>query len=338
LTIGAVRRNFSPGSGIGKYIHMAPNASQSLLALLFAGTVLAQQGGPVVPDWQVAAGGKMEFEIASVKPSPQGEFRPPNFPLDNGDSFINLGNGELPRGRFSARFPLIVYITFAYKIWPSPEQRRAMLAHLPNWVTTDSFDIAARAPMSNVTKDQMRLMMQSLLAERFHLAAHFEMQTLSVLALVVAKPGRLGPDLRSHEKGPPCNWPAGNRPEDKNVFPAVCDAYVAIIQPNGMMRVGSRNTTMELMASAIQGEAGRPVVDHTGLLGRFDFKLEWMHETNGAAPAGGPTPAAPSPVDSQPPGPTFFQALNDELGLKLEATKAPVPVLVIDHVERPSEN
>ena len=81
------------------------------------------------------------------------------------------------------------------------------------------------------------------------------------------------------------------------------------------------------------------MVDHTGLSGRFDFKLEWAHETNGAAPAasGGP-PAALLPNDSQTAGQTFLEALNDRLGLKLEAGKAPVPMLVIDHVERPSEN
>src|SRR5579884_1780205 len=91
---------------------------------------------------------------------------------------------------------------------PSPEQMRAMTAHLPKWVTADGFDIEARAPNSNVTKDQMRLMMQSFLAERFRLAAHFETPTLPVLALILAKPGKPGPNLLPHDKGPPCNLPA----------------------------------------------------------------------------------------------------------------------------------
>src|SRR5690242_19808949 len=95
---------------------------------LVVGQVAAQQGPSSVPEWQIAAGGKMAFEVASVKP---GEFRPPNFPLDNGGSFINMRTGELPRGRFSAGFPLIVYITFAYKIRPAPEQQRVMVARLP---------------------------------------------------------------------------------------------------------------------------------------------------------------------------------------------------------------
>jgi len=320
---------------------MAPNACRILLAFLCAAAASqAQQGPAAIPEWQTAAGGKLAFEVASVKPSTESEFRGPNFPLDNGDAFVNLTNGELPRGRFSARFPLSVYITFAYKFRPSPDQRRAMLAALPKWVSSDMYDIEARAPMSNATKDQMRLMMQSLLAERFHLAAHFENQTVPVFALVLAKPGKPGPNLRPHESGPPCNSAGGSRPQDKDVFPPDCETYMLTMQQNGTHRLGSRHTTMDLLASSIPtaGEVTRPVVDHTGLSGRFDFKLEWMHEANNATSAAGAGPAGPLPNDGQTAGPTFLEALNDQLGLKLEATKAPVPMLVIDHVERPSEN
>jgi uncharacterized protein (TIGR03435 family) len=321
---------------------MELNGSRAVCVLLFAGLAVSAGLAPAqaqVPEWQIAAGGRIAFEVASVKPSPDGEFRGPNFPLDNGDSFINLRTGELPRGRFSARFPLIVYVTFAYKIMPAPEQRRAMVAHLPRWVTNESFDIEARAPNGDATKDQMRLMMQSLLAERFHLAAHFEAQTLPVFALVLAKPGKPGPNLLPHEKGPTCNSPAADAGKaaaaKDGPFPPVCGTYAMFMQANGLRRAGSRDTTMERLAGAIPtfGEVERPVIDRTGLSGKFDFKLEWMRET-----AAGPAPAAPTPADSQIAGPTFLEALGDQLGLKLEATKAPVSVLVIDHVERPSEN
>ena len=132
----------------------------------------------------------------------------------------------------------------------------------------------------------MRLMMQSLLAERFHLAAHFETQTVPAFALLLARPGRPGPELRPHEKGPPCDSAGGNQPQDKDVFPQVCETYAMVLQPNGMRRFGSRHTTMDLLAASIPtvGEVTRPVVDRTGLSGRFDFKLEWVHDTNGAAP------------------------------------------------------
>lgn len=272
----------------------------------------------------------MAFEVASVKPSPPGEFRAPSFPLDIGDAFTNFNSHEPPHGHFFARFPLSVYITFAYKILPAPEQRDAMLARLPKWVTTDNYDIEARAPMSNATKDQMRLMMQSLLAERFRLTAHFETRTMPVLALVLAKPGRPGRDLVPHEKGPLCDAAVEN---GKDVFPPACDNYGMMLRPKGVRQAASRNTTMDELALAIPtfGEEPRPVVNRTGLAGRFDIKLEWTHETNASASA-----ASPLPADST--GPNFLEALNDQLGLKLEATRAEISVLVIDHIERPSEN
>ena len=105
-----------------------------------------------------------------------------------------------------------------------------MPAPLPKWVWSDMYDIEARAPMSNATKDEMRLMMQSLLAERFHLAAHFENQTVPVFALVLAKPGKLGPNLRPHESGPPCDTAGGNRPQDRDVFPPDCETYALTMQ------------------------------------------------------------------------------------------------------------
>jgi bla regulator protein BlaR1 len=263
------------------------------------------------------------FDVASVKPSPPGAFRPPNFPLDAGDAYA------VTDGRFSADFPLLTYITFAYKLTLTQDQRQVILAHLPKWAATDSFDIQARAPESNPTKDQMRMMVQSLLADRFKLAVHFETQTVPVFALVLAKPGKTGPQLRSHAGGPPCDGGPGNGA----VFPAVCDVYAMEMQPNRTRKAGSRNTTTELLAGAIPsfGSVSRPVLDQTGLSGRFDFTIEWMPESNsGALPnADGPT---------EPAGPTFLEALSEQLGLKLEATKAPIQILVVDHVERPSEN
>jgi len=100
------------------------------------------------------------------------------------------------------------------------------------------------------------------------------------------------------------------------------------------MLVGYRNATMDMLAASLAGFVGhgRPVIDKTGLSGRFDFTMEWAAETNSAAPSDAPT-TAPEPV-----GPTPVQALRDQLGLKLESARGPVRILVIDRVERPSEN
>ena len=195
------------------------------------------------------------FEVASIKPSKT--FHPPNFPLDPGDAYAAVG------GRFYADFPLIVYITFAYKLSLTRDQRDALTAALPKWAASDLFEIEARAN-GTPTKDQMRLMMQSLLAERFKLAVHFESRDMPLLALVLAKPGKLGPNLRPHEQGPACDSGA-------DVFPRQCQVYARIRTAKGTVRDGSRNTTMEIFAGSLR-ELGRPVVDRTGLHGKIRFR------------------------------------------------------------------
>jgi hypothetical protein len=122
-----------------------------LAAAFLVISVLAAQA-PDVADWQTAAGGKMAFEVASIKAAK--EFAPPNFPLSAEDSYA-------PGGRLSATFQLDTYMTFAYKLWLTPEQRQAMLANVPKWVGVDRYEIRAQAG-GDATKDQLRLMTQSL--------------------------------------------------------------------------------------------------------------------------------------------------------------------------------
>ena len=305
------------------------------IPIAFPLTLAAQSHAQLqkVPAWQNAAGGKMEFEVATIRLNKPGTFIPPNFAMDSGDFY----NPSDPHGRFSADFPLSVYIQFAYKLWLTNDQVHAMLANLPKWVATDSFVIRAMAP-GDPTEDQMRLMVQSLLANRFKLAVHFETQQTSVLALVLAKPGKTGPKLRPHAEGPPCSAhvtvPAqSSSAHVPDVFPPYCGGYMAMPGPNNTMLLGSRKTTMKLIAASLPsvGAVGRPVVDQTGLSGNYDFTMQWTPESNAVRPPG---------ADSQPAsqGPSFLEALKEQLGLKLKPTKAPLNVLVIDHIERPSPN
>jgi bla regulator protein BlaR1 len=291
-----------------------------------------------VPEWQTAAGGKMEFEVATIRLNKPGAFIPPSFALDTGNSYNRDSyNRSDPHGLFSADFPLSVYIQFAYKLWLTQDQVHSMLASLPKWVATDSFVIQAKAP-GDPTKDQMRLMVQSLLADRFNLAVHFETQRTSVMALVLAKPGKTGPKLRPHSEGPPCSASvhiAAHNPPGKvpDVFPPYCGGYMAMPGPNHTMLMGSRDTTMKLIAASLPSVGGvaRPVVDQTGLGGNYDFTLQWTPEPTAPSP-----PGADTQSDAQ--GPSFLEALREQLGLKLKPTEAPLDVLVIDHVERPSPN
>jgi uncharacterized protein (TIGR03435 family) len=190
-----------------------------------------------VPDWQKKAGGEMSFEVASIKRD-SGQFRPPNFPFDPGDAYAETG------GRLSADFSLTTYITFAYKLSPTQEQRQAMIAHLPKWVAEDRFNIQAKAVGVNPTKDQMRLMMQALLADRFKLAVHFETQEAPALALVLVKNGKLGPKLRPHSEGPSCD--AAPPPD---VFPPKCHLMTLRVDQTAIG--ASRDTTIALIAGVL---------------------------------------------------------------------------------------
>jgi uncharacterized protein (TIGR03435 family) len=258
----------------------------------------------------------MAFDVASVKLD-KGSISASSFPLDNGDAFI-------PGNRFSADVRLLTYIRFAYKASLTQEQSDSILAQLPKWVASDRFEIQARAE-GNPTKDQMRLMMQSLLADRFKLAIHFETRDVPVFALTLVKPGKTGPTLRPHADGPPCDAP--------DVFPLRCDAAMLEMKPNRMHQAGARNVTMASLADFLPSLAGlgRPVLDQTGLSGRFDFVVEWVPESNGTLP-----PNAGAQPHSQ--GPAFLKALGEQLGLKLKSTRGPVQALVVDHVESLSEN
>src|SRR5271170_1466142 len=135
----------------------------------------------------------------------------------------------------------------------------------------------------------MRLMMQSLLADRFKLRVHFEVKEVPVLALTLVKPGKLGPKLLPHSEGPPCpdsfemDKPFTSIPPPTKagvVFPSQCGTAAQLRGTSAGTWIGSRNTTMGLLASDINGlgplsgEVDKPVVDQTGLEGRFDYILE----------------------------------------------------------------
>jgi uncharacterized protein (TIGR03435 family) len=184
----------------------------------------------------------------------------------------------------------------------------------PDWIddwSRDKYDIFARAA-GPASRAEVMLMLQALLEDRFKLKFHWETREVPVYALVVAKQGKLGPNL--HEA-------AG----DSRRYPL-----------QGVGRMEGKNATMTDLAAALSGGPdgfnGRVVQDKTGLTGNYDFKLEWLPEGRGAVPGriyvGGP------PAD----GPALLTALEEQLGLKLESQRGSMQVMVIDSVERPAEN
>jgi uncharacterized protein (TIGR03435 family) len=295
---------------------------------------------PAVPQWQIDAGRKMEFDVASVKPNksglpPSGDRLYSNIPLGPQDMFAPTG-GLL----VATNWPLMQYMVFAYKL--TPDQVVSVQSQLPKWATTERFDIQARAS-GNPTKDQFRLMMQALLADRFKLAVHYETRQLSVFALVLDKPGKLGPQFQPHPADSPCSAappaPASVPGAVATVaggFPESCGFLSAWPPPSapGRIRVGARNVPMTMITTSLNVPftgVDRPVLDKTGLTGKFDFVMEFAPVFNGPLPPG----ANFQPDES---GPTFLEALKEQLGLKLDPQKGPVDVIIVDHVEPPSEN
>jgi uncharacterized protein (TIGR03435 family) len=239
------------------------------------------------------------------------------FPLGPGDVFTPTG------GFFRATgFPLVTYIAFAWKI--PANQMQYLLPQLPKWANEEHFDIQARAE-GNPGKDEMRLMMRALLADRFALAMHNETRQMPVFAVVLAKPGTTGPQLRPHNADAPCP----SDPHSDDPFPAICGG-VYPMQPSepGRIRLGARNVTPGLIENAFPTrELGHPVLDRTGLTGLYDFSLEWTPERLGPDAAAEPETGA-----------ALHQALKEQLGLKLESTKAAIEILVLDRVEHPAGN
>jgi bla regulator protein blaR1 len=292
-----------------------------------------------MPEWQKAAGGQMSFDVASLKqapPSASDETANTNIPLGPQEMFEPTG------GLLSAKdFPLWQYIIFAYRL--SPRQVQDARSQLPKWAINNRYDIEARAS-GNPTKDQFRLMMQALLAERFKLALHYETRQLPVYALVLNRPGKLGPQFQPHPDDVPCSTKFapddGPGPTVAGGFPETCGVIVDV-QPSapGRFRTGARNMALPMIADSLlamwnfgnPGDFAKPILDRTGLAGKFDFVLEWSPQLNGPLPPG-------STFQPDESGPTFLQALKEQLGLKLVPQTGPVDVLVIDHVEEPSAN
>jgi uncharacterized protein (TIGR03435 family) len=177
----------------------------------------------------------------------------------------------------------------------------------------------------------MRLMMQSLLADRFKLAVHRETKEGPIYALVLVKPGQLGPQLKPDAEGcstDPASASTTSSAGSSDEFPPICGAVRMPPTKPGRMRISGRSETMKTFAMNLD-RVDRPVVDRTGLVGGFDLNMEYQPD-DPQSPGANPQP--------DQDGPTFQEALQEQLGLKLESATGPITDLVVDHVEKPSPN
>ncbi len=305
-----------------------------LVGVATAPRLLAQSASSQSLEAMEAAGVKMSFDVASVKPNKTNARPTSNIGEALDDTFVPTG------GLFSVTSSaLMAYLRFAYKTNMIP-------IGLPDWGRTDRFDIQAQA-QGNPTKDQYRLMLQSLLADRFKLAIHRETRQMPVYQLVLAKEGKTGlqlkpddgscsttpADIQTLNTSRQLPQPAPPSASTSQIPPIPCGVLMPV-PPSapGRMRIAGRKVSMELLARSATNPASgldRPIFDHTGLAGTYDLSFEWAPRLNG------PPPPGFTPDET---GPTFTEALQDQLGLKLVPQTGSVDVLVIDHVEQPSEN
>jgi uncharacterized protein (TIGR03435 family) len=268
------------------------------------------------------------FDVASVRENRSEEQRYSNFPLNPGPQY-GVHDGLL----IARNMPLLQYIVFAWK--PDMFQIQTFRDRLPDWARTSRFDIQARA-QGNPTKDEMRWIMQSLLVERFHIEVHHEMREVPVYALILAKPEKMGPDLKPHPEDDPACLKMQLPQTVAGAYPGGCGLAAAIApQATGSVAVGGYNMTMAAVATALGGAGNvvdRPVVDKTGLMGKFDFTVEFVPETNDRRADDGGS------FSSQSSGPTFYEALREQLGLRMVAQRGVADVIIIDHLERPKKD
>jgi uncharacterized protein (TIGR03435 family) len=199
----------------------------------------------------------------------------------------------------------------------------------PQWIDSDRFDIVAKG-MARGTLGANRSMVRALLQDRFGLVVHSESRAVPIYALVVArKNGALGPQLvRTSVDCEALRAARGNRPP----LPPEARPSCGFVFAPGYMTGGA--VTLREFAAALVRRVDRTVVDRTGITDRFNLKLQWTPETMPQLIPGGPPPGAPPLPD--PHGPSIFTAVQEQLGLKLDSTRGPVEVLVIDRVEHPT--
>jgi uncharacterized protein (TIGR03435 family) len=287
------------------------------------------------PLWPTPDSPKLSFEVASVKANHSSDPKHWNIATGAGDFMRPVG------GRYSvSNMPLLEIIGFAYKL---EENIDYLMPGIPSWAAAERFDIEAKAE-GTPKKDEFRLMVQSLLAERFKMTIHKETRELPAFALVLAKGGKTGPQISAHTDDSTCApmgqfQAVGNQSgaaptvDGKSPLPALpCGVFMGLPPGTpGRMHLAGRKITMDLVATTLTGFDGlnRPIVDRSGLTGTFDLWIEFTPQIDGPAPAD---------FQADPTGPSLQEALQEQLGLKLESQKAPIAVMVVDHLERPSEN
>jgi len=252
------------------------------------------------------------YEVASIRPRKFGsggmiiwDFRPDGFTAKN--------------------ITLQMLIRMAYGV------EDYQISGAPKWLNAETYNVEAKLDgtvadkLRKLTFDQRSVeqqpMLQALLVDRFQLTLHRESKELPAYVLVIAKGGP-----KVQEAKPGDTYPNGMKDLEGH-------GHGDIMHFGRGLLTGQGVPIAFLVRMLSQQQLGRPVLDKTGLKGNYDFTLQWTPDENRT-----PTVGQQGTDDTPPPGPSIFTAIQEQLGLRLEPQKGPVEVLVIDHVERPSEN
>jgi uncharacterized protein (TIGR03435 family) len=265
---------------------------------------------------QPASAAMLAFDVASIK-------------LDKSGSGRHSISTNLPGGRLRAiNVSALEFMSLAYQVMAS------RIVGAPPWFNSAYFDIDATADDDTTTPEQNEVRMQALLADRFELVMHRETRQLPIFALVLVNREKLGPQL--HLDDAKCDssrpWPPPASSPSGGTAPSVSCGSTKTDDSRSGSHIWARSVSVEKFLSALAGptddpHVDRPIVDRTGLNGPLDFTLDFA-----------PTWAANTPAADQSALPSFFTALREQLGLELKSETGPVDVIVIDHVEMPSEN
>lgn len=271
------------------------------LAAAWAATAIAMlhaQEAPPAPAYK--------YEVASIHRAAPGE--------------VNSGFSDGPQGGLWARnITAMQALGFAY------DAREYQFAGAPGWAHSERFEIRFTPDRAEIVpgpqtshaamdgwRSRQRQRMQAVLRDRFSLALRVETRELPIYVLTVAKGG--------HKLAAPAHPERGQ------------NASV-----NGGQQIMGTNATMAALAGLVEMVLGRPVRDQTGLDGAYDFKLDWAPDSTQALQGPAARPGEPAPT-SDPGRSSIFAALTEKLGLRLESKKGPVPVYVIEKLEKPSDN
>jgi len=293
-----------------------------LLAVVFALIPLADSAQTAQPKPELLlfhpTGPPLSYEVATIKPVDS----------NTADRVVRL-----PPGFTLSPLSIRRYIMDAYGA-----TYQTQVVGGPEWLNKDPYDIKGKVPddleaamqkMNNAERsDQDHMMRQSLLADRFHLKAHFETRVLPVYELVPAKGGLkitavpAPPEYKSGDSPPPPPAPGKELPPG---------SMMTMMNNNGLRVLNARAIQMPLLARTISFSGAteienRPIVDHTGFTGYFDIKdLTWA-------------PLSAADATNAPDAPSLSEALQQKLGIKLVSAKDPIEVLVVDSIDRPSPN